>query len=317
MNKTELVSKFTRTFYKLGFEIKKHSPEILVVAGVVGTVASAVMACKATTKVSAIIDNAKSGVEAVHYGLEHPEELSDNYTVEDSKKDLAIIYAQAGAQLIKLYAPAVALGALSITAILTSNNILRQRNLALAAAYTAVDKSFKGYRNRVVERFGEELDKELRYNIKAVEVKETVEDENGKKKTVKKTIQVADPNVYSEFARCYDDGCLGWEKNSEFNLKFIRMQESHANDILQKRGYLFLNEVYDMFGIPKTTAGHVVGWIYDPENPDHEGDNFVNFGIYDLNKPANRDFVNGYERVIWLDFNVDGDIIHKVKKWDF
>ena len=305
MTKLKIVNTLTRSFHKAGFQLKKHSPEILVVAGVVGTVTSAVMACKATTKLSGIIEDSKKDLDTIHDFVE-TKGFSEEYTEEDSKKDLAIVYVQTGLKLAKLYAPAVILGTLSITSILASNNILRKRNVALAAAYATVDKGFKEYRGRVVERFGEELDRELRYNIKAKKVEETVTDKNGKEKTVEKTIEVADPNLNSEYARFFDDGCNGWDKDAEYNLFFLHKQQSFANDLLQERGYLYLNEVYDMLGIPRTKAGQVVGWIYDEKNPI--GDNFVDFGIYDINKPKSRDFVNGYERTILLDFNVDGNI---------
>ena len=121
--------------------------------------------------------------------IENPDKVNEEYTQDDGNKDLAIVYTQTALKVAKVYAPAVILGGLSITAILTSKNILRKRNIALAAAYTAVDKSFKEYRGRVVERFGKELDKELRYNIKAKDVEETVTDEKGK--DVKKASQQA------------------------------------------------------------------------------------------------------------------------------
>lgn len=308
MKKFEIVNAMTRTFHKAGFQLKKHSPEILIVAGVVGTVTSAVMACKATTKLNDILEESKENVDQIHNAMAHPESLPEEYTAEDGKKDLAIVYTQSAVKIAKLYAPSVVLGALSITAILTSNNILRKRNIALAAAYTAVNKSFKEYRGRVVERFGKELDHELRYNIKAKEIEETVVDEKtGKEKTVKKTVDVFDPNTLSEFSIVYDDGCTGWTKDPELNKMFLFKQQNYANDTLKARGYLFLNEVYDMLGIPRTKAGQVVGWIYDEKHPI--GDNFVDFGIVDVNNERSRAFMNGYERSIILDFNVDGNIL--------
>ena len=309
MKKTELMNNLSRTFNKVGFNLKKHSPEILVVAGVVGTVTSAVMACKATTKLNGILEDAKTDIDKIHEVSADEEFMAEHdYTEEDSKKDLAIVYTQTAIKLVKLYAPSVILGGLSIGAMLTSNNILRKRNVALAAAYTAVDKSFKEYRGRVIDRFGKELDRELRYNIKAKEVEETVVDENGKEKKVKKTVNVVDPTVYSDYAKFFDDGCTGWTKDPEFNLMYLKRQQEYANDLLQAKGHLYLNEVYDMLGIPRTKAGQVVGWIYDEKNP--VGDNFVDFGIYDSAlKEVNRDFVNGYERTILLDFNVDGNIL--------
>ena len=308
MKKFEIMNTMTRSFHKVGFQLKKHSPEILIVAGVVGTVTSAVIACKATTKLNDILEESKENVDQIHNAMAHPESLPEEYTAEDGKKDLAIVYTQSAVKIAKLYAPSVVLGALSITAILTSNNILRKRNIALAAAYTAVNKSFKEYRGRVVERFGKELDHELRYNIKAKEIEETVVDEKtGKEKTVKKTVDVFDPNTLSEFSIIYDDGCTGWTKDPELNKMFLFKQQNYANDTLKARGYLFLNEVYDMLGIPRTKAGQVVGWIYDEKHPI--GDNFVDFGIVDVNNERSRAFMNGYERSIILDFNVDGNIL--------
>ena len=306
MKNFELMNSVTRSINRVGFQLKKHSPEILVVVGIVGAVTSAVMACKATTKANDILNDAKSQVDKVHKVLEDEAISPEMYSEEDSKKDLAIIYAKTGLDFVRLYGPSVLLGAVSIASILASNNILRKRNIALAAAYTAVDTGFKEYRGRLIERFGKELDKELKYNIKSETVQETVIDEKGNEQTVDKVVEVANPNVYSDYARCFDDGCKGWTKDPELNLVFLKQMQQYANDKLRAKGHLFLNEVYDMLGFPRSRAGQIVGWIYDEKNK--VGDNFVDFGIYDATKQPNRDFVNGYERVIWLDFNVDGPI---------
>ena len=305
MTKTEIMSTVTRKLNKVGFTIKKHSPEILAVAGGVGVVTSAVMACKATLKVNDILDDAKNTVEKIHEVREMPE-MVDKYTEEDSKKDLAIVYIQTGVKLIKLYGPSILLGSASLGCIFTSHKILRKRNMALAAAYATVDRGFKEDRSRVVERFGKELDRELKYNIRAKEIEEVVVNEDGTQTSVENTVEAVDPNVYSEYARFYDDGCLGWSKSSEDNLYFLKCQQNHANELLQAKGHLFLNEVYDMLGIPRTKAGQVVGWVYDKDNCT--GDNFVDFGIYDLYNERARAFVNGHERTILLDFNVDGNV---------
>ena len=123
-------------------------------------------------------------------------------------------------------------------------------------------------------------------------------------------MNVADPGEYSIYAKFFDDGCTGWTKDPEYNLMFLKDQQRYANDLLQSKGHLFLNEVYDMLGIPRTKAGQAVGWIYDEKNP--VGDNFVDFGMYDMYNEKARDFVNGYERTILLDFNVDGNILDMI-----
>lgn len=316
MKKLQLPSNVTRAFHKVGFQLKKHSPEILIVAGVIGTVTSTVMACKATTKVNSVLENTEKQIARIHEATEQGmiagvnQEgvyVEEEYTPEDGKKDLAIVYVQTGIEFVKLYGPAVVLGALSLTSMIASNNILRKRNVALAAAYATVDNGFKEYRNRVIERFGKDLDRELKYNIKSETVKETVVDEKGKEKTVEKTINVVDPNLYSPYSIVFDDGNVGWDKDPEKTKFFLVQQQNYANEILKAKGHLFLNEVYEMLGAQLTKAGQSVGWVYDEESP--VGDNFVDFGIFDIHKPKACDFVNGYERAIILDFNVDGNIL--------
>ena len=319
MKNVELMNKLSRQFGKVRLSLKKHSPEILLVTGVVGTVASTIMACKATTKIHDVLDETKENIEKVHQGvadgqvitIEGDQEKIVPYSQEDANKDLTIYYAKAGIGLIKLYGPAIMLGAASLTCILASHNIIHKRNVALTAAYATVERNFKDYRGRVVERFGEALDKELRYNIKAREIEEIVTDEEGNEKVVKTTIHTADVDLGSDYARFFDEYCLGWRKDADYNRMFVQQIQSWANDKLKSQGYLYLNDVYEMLGFEKTKAGQVVGWIYDESN--QLGDNYVDFGLYDLHNEKKRDFINGRERSVLLDFNVDGNIWELMK----
>ena len=306
MNMNSIMTTLTRSLSRSGLKLKKHSPEILLVAGIVGAVTSAVMACKATLKANDIVEESKTQIDTIHEVSENPE-MAEKYSAEDKKKDLAIVYTQTAVKFIKLYGPSVLLGVASLGCMVGSNRILNKRNVALAAAYATVDKGFKEYRGRVIERFGKELDKELRYNIKAQEFEKVTVDDNGNETVTTETVDVADPNHYSPYAIIFDDGNTGWDKDPELTKFFLIQQQNYANDLLKSRGHLFLNEVYDMLGAKRTKAGAQVGWVYDEKNAS--GDNFVDFGIFDINNPKARDFVNGYERVIILDFNVDGVIL--------
>ena len=285
--------------------VQKHSPEILAGVGVVGVVASTVMACKATMKLNDILEESKETRDKIREVESNPR-YEKQYSHEDAKKDLTINYTQTAMKIAKLYAPAVILGSASLGCLLASNDILRKRNAALSAAYMTVDKSFKEYRQRVVDRFGEEVEKEIRYNIKAEEVTSTVVAEDGSETTITETVKTMDPNLYSDYAKFFDEASPYWQKDPEYNLMFLKSQQQYATDLLRARGRLFLNEVYEMLGIDKTKAGQIVGWVYNPENPI--GDNFVDFGIFDMSKERVRAFVNGYEPNILLDFNVDGNI---------
>lgn len=309
MKNNELMTNVGRAIHKFGFQIKKHSPEILLVAGVLGTVASAVMACKATIKAKEIVDKSKEDIAIIHDCMAN-ETLKEKgeYSDEQGKKDLTIAYTNTAVDLAKVYGPSVILGTLSIASILTSNNILRGRNVALAAAYATVDKSYKEYRGRVREKYGEKADKELTFDIKAKEVEKTVVDEKGKENKVKETVLDSNSNAHSPYAKVFDELNDNWENDSEYNTMFLRKTERWANDYLKSHGYLFLNDVYKALGFQPTRAGQIVGWIYDPINP--VGDNYVSFGIDNLYDNGVRLFVNGNESAVWLDFNVDGDILN-------
>ena len=286
-------------------KVEKHSPEILMGVGVVGVIATTVTACRATMKLNDILDECEETRDKIKSVQENPA-YDDRYSDEDAQKDLTINYVQTGVKIAKLYAPSVALGVLSVGCLVGSHSVMQKRNAALSAAYLTVDKSFKEYKQRVIDRVGEEVEKEIRYGIKAEEVVETVTDEDGNETTVTETVKMMNPNLYSDYARFFDEASPYWQKDPEYNLVFLKAQQQYANDLLRAKGRLFLNDVYDMLGIEKTKAGQIVGWVYDPENPN--GDNFVDFGIYDMSKERVRAFVNGYEATILLDFNVDGNI---------
>ena len=297
--------KLMKTYKKVELKAIKHSPEILAGVGVVGVVGSLVMACKATTKLSDVLEESKEQLYKIKEVAADPA-YEEKYSQDDAKKDTTITYVQTAMKVTKLYAPSVILCASSLGCLLASNNILKKRNAALSAAYMTVDKSFKEYRKRVADRFGEEVEKEIRYNIKAEEITKVDENGNEVTETVKVMDGTDDPNSYSDYARFFDESCAAWQNDAEYNLTFLKAQQQYANDLLKARGRLFLNEVYRMLGIDETKAGQVVGWVYNPDNPT--GDNFVDFGIYNMQRERVRAFVNGYEPNILLDFNVDGVI---------
>ena len=302
--KQEIINKATRLLSSTQYQFKKHSPEILMVAGIAGTIVGTVLACKATTKVSEIIEEKNKNVNDVHTCLE---EKPNEYTEEDSKKDLTIIYAQTGVKLFKLYAPAIGVMALSFASIIAGHKVLKKRNIAIAAAYAAIDKGFKQYRKNVIEEFGEGVDQQMRFGLKSKEIKK--KDKDGK--TVKETEYYIDPegnplDNISEYARFFDASSENFAKDPEYNMMFLRRQQDYANEMLKSRGHLFLNEVYDLLDIPRSKAGQVVGWVYD-KNGNTKGDNYVDFGLY-RNDQGTRRFVNGLEYNILLDFNVDGVI---------
>lgn len=285
----------SRAVASKGLLLQRTSPQLLFGAGVVGVVGTTVLACRATLKMDDVLEQAKGNLEVAR-SLDHPD-----YSEKDRSRDTSLIYFQTGVQIFKLYLPAIVVGGVSIAALTQSHRILTSRNAALTAAYTALDKGFNQYRARVVDKYGEEEDRNLRYGTKQEQI---TDPETGKKTTV---TRVATDNAPSIYARFFDSYSTSWSKEGEYNLIFLRCQQNYANDLLRARGHVFLNEVYDMLGIPRSKAGAVVGWVLSKNG---ETDNYINFGVFDGTDKA-RDFVNGHEGSILLDFNVDGVIYDK------
>lgn len=296
---------------------KKHDSQIAFIFGVVGVVAAGVGACVASTKIKEVVADGKKEIETTKelYSDEVlAEEMADkkSETHKTYVKTLTKDYASLAWNVTKLYAGPVVLATFSIGALATSNKMLRTRNAQLIAAYTTLDTAFKRYRGNVKEIYGEEVDRNMRFGIKQEQVTTTETTKSGKEKTVTTKVETTNTVLdgYSDYAKFYCEGCDGWTKDPEYNLLTLKMREKEATHRLKTQGYLFLNDVYDMIGIERTQAGQVVGWIYDEDCPN--GDNYVDFGIYDKLSTANQRFVNGLEPVILLDFNVDGVIINKI-----
>ncbi len=280
---------------KVGRQIlmgKKNSPTILFAGGVVGVVATTVLACKATLKLEDVLDEAETDRKRANE-LKHK-----SYSEEDRLNDHRIITFRTAGKVTKLYAPAIAVGIVSIAALTGSHVVLSRRNAAVMAAYSALDKGFNEYRARVRNELGEEKDLEFRHGTQTIT--ETIETDEGSKKVERKVASGDIPSIYAKF---FDDGSTSWSREPEYNRVFLSCQQNYANDLLRARGHVFLNEVYDRLGLPRTKAGAVVGWVMSKD-----GDNYVDFGIFNQDRQRTRMFVNGEEGSILLDFNVDGVI---------
>lgn len=281
---------------KIGRElltIRKNSPKTLFVAGIVGSIASTVLACRATLNLPEVLDKFKDDVEGVK-SLGSEIDGQGTYTKKDQNKDLAYAYVRGTYSIFRLYAPSILLGGASIGALTGSHVTLTRRNAGLTAAYSAVQMSFDEYRKRVREEIGEEKELDVYHAAKLEKLAI-----DGKTEVIRR----ADPNKWSPYARFFDEYNQNWVKNSECNRLFVQCQQNYANNLLHARGHVFLNEVYDSLGIQHSAAGAVVGWVVG------NGDNFIDFGLFTA---ASTEFINGHERSILLDFNVDGVIYDKI-----
>lgn len=277
--------------------LQKNSPNILFGVGVVSVVGGTILACRATLKMDEVLEEASQKMDKVR-AFDDPV-----YTQKDREHDLTLVRFQTGAQIVRLYAPAVIVCGVGIAALTSSHRILTQRNAALTAAYATLDGAFSRYRARVIEKLGEEQDRDFMFGTEQVEITDS------KNKT--KTVTRISPDGVSGYARFFDQFSPSWSKDPEVNLFFLKCQQNYANDLLKVRGHVFLNEVYDRLGMERSKAGSVVGWLL---SNDGSTDNYISFGVFEGQEQNARDFVNGREGAVLCDFNVDGIIYDKIEK---
>ena len=312
MNKEALLIKTAR----VQLLVKKHSPELLLFGGIVGVVGGTVLACRATLKAPAIINEAKAMVKAIDVIAEaekgqHPE--------QEVQKAKLIVTLQSGFELGRLYTPSMIVLGVSIGMLVGSNRILSRRNVALVGAYKAVDEAFKRYRGRVRDELGDDVDMYLRYKKPRKGGIQVLDD---KKKLIKfdeednidlsgelldedqlTSSELQKMGMPSQYAVFFDTDSPQWRTDTIYNEFFLKAQQNYANQLLQTRGHVFLNEIYDGLGIERSKEGAVVGWVKD------HGDNFVDFDIYNpFNAPSGEIKPGPSTKQMLLDFNVDGVI---------
>ena len=316
MKKTELATKAGQILVKTKLGIKKHSPEILVAAGIGTGIVAAIVACKQTIKANDIVAEARKSLQ----NIEDVKELAANneveYTEENEQEDRKTIGMQVAVGMIKTYALPVGLGILSITCILAGHHILKKRNMALAAAYSALSTDFMNYRKRVVDKYGKDVDFMLKNGLeKQIIANQVIDPETGEVKETKEEVLTYEGDKLSQYARVFDEvGSTQWTPSADHNRAFLLMEQNYFNERIRTRGYIFLNEVYERLGFRPTKAGSVVGWVY--QNADYEG---IDFGIFTAHTQKAAEFLEGTEPSIILDFNVQGDILSLVTEggiWD-
>lgn len=296
-----------KSFKKAQLTVRKHSPEILMVAGVIGTVAGAVMACKETLELEDVLDECKQE----KMDLEEQYAMCEEYSEDALKKDQVKLTIKQVAKIVKLYAPSVIMEATSIGVIFASNDIMRKRNASMAAAYATLNSMYKRYRQNVIESYGEEVDKDMRFGVKHEKVTEI--DEDGNKVKIDARIVDLDNTALaiSDYSRFFQMGCKGFDASSgRYNLLYLKGIQAMFNNKLIADGYVMLNDVYRELGFDTIPEGWSIGWVYDEANPI--GDNYIDFGLYEA-RNKNQRAVNDWEPVILMDFNVDGNLYEDPK----
>lgn len=271
--------KYNKTLARIAMKVVKRLPEICLVGGMTTGVAATITTAVQTTKLEPILDKHKAAMDDIkEKDLEESQE----------RRETAKVYARTVKDVGKLYAVPIVLEAASLGLQVGGHHVLRKENAALAAAYIGINKAFKDYRDKVKATDGPAKDIQ---NLGG----EIAKDENSGEEVV-----IVNDKL-SPYARLFDAGNENWTKNADMNMSFLKSQMITANSLFHQRGFLFLNEVYDLLGIDRSKLGQRVGWV------EGAGDDFIDFGLYNV---INKNAVDEFEPAVWLDFNVDGDIMY-------
>lgn len=285
---------------RLGLLSQKNAPVVLFTAGVVGVVATVIMASKATLKLEQILEDAEKDTYQIQdQVVRNPKKYSEM----DEKQALLAIRSKMTVKVVKLYAPAAITGLVAIACLTGSHYILSQRNLAITAAYAVLEKGFKGYRERVIGEYGEEKDRDLYNGAEICEIEERTA-EGKKSRKVKIIPGIGDPD--KTYRRMFDELSPSWSPQPGYNQFTLTAQQNYLNDLLRSRGHVFLNEVYGRLGIPHSKAGAVCGWIKG------QGDGYIDLGIFRDDEFMGMEFVDGNAPGVIINPNVQGIIYDKI-----
>lgn len=296
---------------KVGHKLVEHAPEIMTISGVIFVGSGTVLACKNTPDVCKIMEIHKKHMDIINGCTESGVDAEgESYSIEKAKTDKIIVYKNTLAGIAKKYAPPAAIILTGLGLMVGANIILKDRNTALATAFAGMSTAFAEYRNRVANTIGVEKEQDVCYDIERIKVTEEIEDpETGKTKKVKteKRLLKGDISEYSPFARVFDDASRHWDKSPEYNFMQLKASQEYFNNVLRTKGVVLVNDIYDALDIPRTEIGSSWGWHYDPHDPKYS-DVIIDFGLYRIDRPAARDFMNGYENCFILDLKPMGKV---------
>lgn len=286
-------------------KLKAEAPTIAIGAGVVGLVGSVVLAGKASMDLQTVIDDHKDGVKKLEsdYELIRDDRNADGslkFTEQQYSAAHLNVYIQTGKKLLKMYAPTIALAGLSIASIVYGRNAFAGRIAALSSAYQIATNTLDKYRKAVEAEIGGEKEADIYGSALENELTKGFEkDEEGN--------LIHDENRPSIYARFFDESSINYTRMPGENQLFVKTAQAYFNDLLNIRGWVALNEVYEYLGMDTTPEGQIIGWVAPRDRQVH-----VDFGIFDSKRETARRFVNELEQSVLLDFNVTGSILGKM-----
>lgn len=289
---------------------KKNKACICLGAGIATGMAAVGTAIWATSKVPEVKGKHEEKIKEIE--AKYPEVTEENKAAY--KKEMSAERAKNILRYAKLYSIPTVLEAASVFFQFTDHKILKNNWIGATGVAAALAEELKQYRANVVEKFGEDVDKELSSG-KLDEVEEI--DENGLAQKIKKAAKAeeTDGGEFGPFAILFSKETTPyWTSNAVDNRFFILGKIYQLQDELKRNGFLFLGDVAKALGIaPKNKKQAYIfqnyGWTYyNPRRPQADAD--IDPGL--SNRVSTKGFVEGYEPSVWLKFNCQPEPITSI-----
>lgn len=283
----------TQLIGKVKLGAKRNAPEILLGGAFLTGTASIILASRATLKAKDIKNTLEGNKMALEFNLN-----AGSITENEAKASIRKIYMKYALDLTKEYAIPAGLYAATVAMVFSSYKIQKNRQVALATALAACTTAYNTLLDKL--KNGAAIGLTAKEVLEGVEGREVVDPETGEV-TIEK---VQGEPVNGLYQVRFDRYATAWEKDKFQNETTLRSEENWANDRLRLQGYVFLNDIYDRLGIPRTKVGQIVGWTLNGD-----GDGFIDFGIKDC---AEYEDIRYDSNAFDLNFNVDGNILDKI-----
>lgn len=209
-----------------------NSPLILTAIGVSGTVATAILAGKATVKAVRIIE-----LEEEDLRTRYKNSPDETKWWLDNKDKFLLVWPQ--------YIPAVTTGALTITAIIAANRIGTRRAVALAGAYSLLERANEEYREKIIEKLGPNKERAAR--------DELAQDRMNRNPSTQSQIIITG----SGDVPCYD---VWTGRYFRSDMETIKKAMNDINYKVNNHNYASLNDFYNLIGLPNVPQGEELGW---------------------------------------------------------
>ena len=241
---------------KIMFKVSENSPELLIVAGAITGIAACVLACRSTLRVEAVLEEHNENMKVIDETFEtlkgKEEESVEGekiYSLADKRHDTVVTYSKTAWKMLRLYAPSVVLGAISLACFIGSHNIQARRIAGLTTAYSALDEAFKAYRGRVVEEEGEEKDKHYRFGTKAEKIQVPASFEDGETQLVDKEYESVGNDILAKSIVFSEETCDDYTGIDYNDQKYLNDKQNLLSFELRRKGHLLLNEALDILNI--------------------------------------------------------------------